>query len=264
MSCTTFSERAQAQPRALKLLGPAARPVPNLPSMVRMTEKAFQLSEATRNTPVMMVSCARRRPCYGRVRCAYNKPGSRATGGSPNRPSTITIRISFAHNRPLQPAHQASSRSGAPWRAAAPRPPSLNGSDGFPRRSDLGIIVQGRHHQRDDARAPHWSSVGRSSQRFCLPISSPRAPDQIAHFCKAQARAVPAVEEGAPDYIEQASTVFAQALTSIRKSTARMCCRWPAEYTAEAVDAGPVKFFAESAVNVDLARPRERFEARCG
>ncbi len=93
-----------------------------------------------------------------------------------------------------------------------------------------------------------------------LNVTHPLVPDQIADFCKGK-RAVLVVEEGGPDYIEQAIHAILRKRDIDTKIYGKDVLPMAGEYTAEVVTDGLLKFFAQSANDIDLCKPRERFEA---
>jgi indolepyruvate ferredoxin oxidoreductase alpha subunit len=68
------------------------------------------------------------------------------------------------------------------------------------------------------------------------------------------------VEEGAPDYIEQAVQRLLRKRDVDTKIYGKDVLPMAGEYTAEVVTEGLLKFFAQSANDIDLSKPRERFE----
>ena len=93
-----------------------------------------------------------------------------------------------------------------------------------------------------------------------LNVTHPLVPEQIADFCKGK-RAVLIVEEGGPDYIEQAVHAILRKRDIDTKIYGKDVLPMAGEYTAEVVTDGLLKFFAQSANDIDLSKPRERFEA---
>jgi indolepyruvate ferredoxin oxidoreductase alpha subunit len=97
-----------------------------------------------------------------------------------------------------------------------------------------------------------------------LNVTHPLVPDQIADFCRGK-RAVLVVEEGSPDYIEQAIHAVLRKRDVGTRVYGKDVLPMAGEYTAEAVTDGLLKFFAQCANDIDLSGPRERFErARAG
>ena len=70
-----------------------------------------------------------------------------------------------------------------------------------------------------------------------LNVTHPLVPDQIADFCKGK-RAVLIVEEGAPDYIEQAIHAILRKRDIDTKIYGKDVLPMAGEYTAEVVTEG--------------------------
>src|SRR4030081_1556660 len=194
---SVIQERTQAY--ALKSSVWLLDPRPNLPSIVRCTEKAFELSEAT-NTPVMME--LRIRACHvtGEFVAKDNKPPAisrnhrlpqRAANNyarTPPPPST------YAHEKIKVEVRQPAAERFIVEHGLNEHLPG--------ERSDLGIIVQGGITNVLMRGLDRLEVPGRVPP-LVLNVPPPLVPDQIAAFCKGK-RAVLIVGEGAPDYIEQA------------------------------------------------------------
>ena len=126
-------------------------------------------------------------------------------------------------------------------------------------RSDLGIIVQGGI-TNVLVRGLDRLEVEGKIPTLVLNVTHPLVPDQIADFCKGK-RAVLIVEEGAPDYIEQAIHALLRKRDIDTKIYGKDVLPMAGEYTAEVVTDGLLKFFARAANDIDLDGPRQRFEA---
>ena len=178
-------------------------PRPNLPSIVAATEHAFALSEAS-NTPVLL---------QVRIRCCH------VTGSfvaKDNRPPATTVKDALEHPRRelgrivLPPAsylhEQEKVSKRLPAALAYLRAHGLNetfgGGDGA-----VGIVCQGGM----------YNGVVRALQRLgladdygegrvdihCLNVTYPLDPEGLVAFCDGR-EAVLVVEEGQPDFLEQA------------------------------------------------------------
>ncbi len=182
-------------------------PRPNLPSIVNMVEKGFELSEAS-NTPVMLE--LRIRACH--VRGAFEARNNRAPQFSRKHtlenPDFDFGRICLPPSTYAQEKHKIEVR----WPAAVKfiRENKLNEVfDG--RRSDdsaeLGIVTQGGM----------YNVVVRALQQlgladvfgeakipiYVLNVTYPLIPEEVTAFCAGK-RAVLMVEEGQPAYLEDA------------------------------------------------------------
>ena len=217
---------------------------------MRCTEKAFELSEAT-NTPVMME--LRIRACHvtGEFVAKDNKPPTISRNHRLANPAAHNYdRIShppstYAHEKIKVEVRQP----------AAERFIVEHGLNEFlpGERSDLGIIVQGGI-TNVLVRGLDRLEVEGKIPTLVLNVTHPLVPDQIADFCKGK-RAVLVVEEGAPDYIEQAIHVLLRKRDIDTKIYGKDVLPMAGEYTAEVVTEGLLKFFAQSANDIDLSRP---------
>ena len=229
-----IQERAHAY--ALKSSLWLMDPRPNLPSIVRCTEKAFELSEAT-NTPVMME--LRIRACHvtGEFLAKDNKPppvsrNQRLANPAPHNYDRISHPPStYAHEKIKVEVRQP----------AAQRFIVEHGLNEFlaGERSDLGIIVQGGI-TNVLLRGLDRLEVEGQVPTLVLNVTHPLVPDQIADFCKGK-RAVLIVEEGGPDYIEQAVHAILRKRDIDTKIYGKDVLPMAGEYTAEVVTDGPAE-----------------------
>ncbi len=246
---SVIQERTQAY--ALKSSVWLMDPRPSLPTIVRCTEKAFELSEAT-NTPVMME--LRIRACHvtGEFVAKDNVPPAISRNRRLAEPAAHNYdRIShppstYAHEKIKVEVRQP----------AAERFIVENGLNEFlpGERSDLGIIVQGGI-TNVLVRGLDRLEVEGKIPTLVLNVTHPLVPDQIADFCKGK-RAVLVVEEGAPDYIEQAIHVLLRKRDIDTKVYGKDVLPMAGEYTAEVVTEGLLKFFAQSANDIDSRASR--------
>ena len=251
---SVIQERTQAY--ALKSSVWLMDPRPSLPTIVRCTEKAFELSEAT-NTPVMME--LRIRACHvtGEFVARDNKAPAISRNRRLSNPAAHNYdRISHPPSTYVHEKVKVEVRQ-----PAAERFIVEHGLNEFVpgERSDLGIIVQGGI-TNVLMRGLDRLEVEGKVPTLVLNVTHPLAPDQIADFCKGK-RAVLVVEEGAPDYIEQAIHVLLRKRDMDTKVYGKDVLPMAGEYTAEVVTDGLLKFFARAANDIDVSGPRERFEA---
>ena len=178
-------------------------PRPNLPSIVEMVGKAFELSEAS-NTPVMLELRIRACHVLGRFTARDNK-----------RPA-FTLRDALEHpeRRPdriaLPPAvfvhEQEKVRSRWPAAVQFIRENGLNEFFGGA-TGEVGVIVQGGLYNtlmRALNRLGLADIYGETDiPIYVLNVTYPLIDTEVIGFC-ADKRAVLVVEEGQPDYIEQA------------------------------------------------------------
>lgn len=178
-------------------------PRPDLPTIVRMTEEAFVLSEAS-NTPVFME--LRIRACH--VRGSFIASDNRAPVISTRTP--IGRAADFDYGRLAHPPvtfehEKLKGEVRLPAACATIVERGLNDIiDG--EHAGLGIVVQGGL----------WNNLLRALQLagladefgasripvLCLNVVHPLVPEQVAGFCSDR-DAVLVVEEGQPEYIEK-------------------------------------------------------------
>lgn len=178
-------------------------PRPNLPTIVRMVEKGFELSEAS-NTPVMMEL---------RIRACHVQGSFIA---SDNIAPAISSRLlqqeaaGFSYDRLSHPPstfkhekHKYEVRMPAARRFIEDA--GLNEHfDGL--HADVGLIVQGGLYNTT-LRALQQAGLANGTGESDIPllvlnVVYPLVPSQIAAFCAGK-RAVLVVEEGQPEFIEQ-------------------------------------------------------------
>ncbi|MBN9527636.1 MAG: indolepyruvate ferredoxin oxidoreductase subunit alpha [Alphaproteobacteria bacterium] len=179
-------------------------PRPELPTIVRMVEQGFELSEAS-STPVILELRIRACHVYGSF---ATKDNVRATWSARDRlaePATFDYgRLAHPPVTFHQEADKVDRRLPAARRFIVER--GLNERFG-PATGRVGIIVQGGLFNVLNGRL---ALAGLSDDRgdlalptLVLNVTHPLAPEQITAFC-AGLDAVLIVEEGAPDYLEQA------------------------------------------------------------
>jgi indolepyruvate ferredoxin oxidoreductase alpha subunit len=178
-------------------------PRPELPTIVRMVERGFELSEAS-NTPVIME--LRIRACH--VRGSFAASANRAPAISRREP--LENPATFVYERLAHPpATFRQEKLKFDVRMPAARKfivdQGLNEVFDGPER-DIGIIVQGGIHN-NLIRALEQAGLADAFGTARIPILAlnvvyPLVPDEIREFCAGK-RAVLVVEEGSPEFIEQ-------------------------------------------------------------
>ncbi|MGE0060797.1 MAG: thiamine pyrophosphate-dependent enzyme [Xanthobacteraceae bacterium] len=220
-------------------------PRPNLPSIVKAVEDGFELSEAS-NTPVMLE--VRIRACHltGAFTAKDNKPPAFTLRQALENPVRDVSRIV------LPPASYQQEREKIARRLPAAidfiKSRKLNEVfDGD--ASEVGIIVQGGM----------YNGVMRALQRlgladlwgtsrvplYVMNVTYPLIDDEIVEF-SAGKKAVLVVEEGQPDYIEQAIGSILRKRDVNAKLSGKDVLPMAGEYTAEVMLAG-VRGFLQSA-----------------
>lgn len=178
-------------------------PRPNLPSIVRMVEKGFELSEAS-NTPVMLE--LRIRACHvtGSFETKDNVPPEFSRHNPILKPSFDVTRIPLPPHNYTQEKHKIEVR--LPEALKFIRREKLNeflGGD----LAQVGIVLQGgmynttiRALQQFGLADPYGES---RIPLYVLNVTYPLVHEEITRFCSGK-RAVLVVEEGQPAHIEEA------------------------------------------------------------
>ena len=173
------------------------------PRIVELVEKAFELSEAS-NAPVMMEFRIRACHVTGRFATRDNRKPRYSMNDPIPEPDFDLERIALPPATYLQERKKVDERF--PAAVEFIRENRLNevfGGD----RDDVGIICQGGL----------YNSVIRALQQlgladpfggaripiYCMNVTYPMVPDEIVAFCAGK-RSVAIVEEGFPEYLEQA------------------------------------------------------------
>lgn len=223
-------------------------PRPNLPTIVRMVEKGFDLSEAS-NTPVMLELRIRACHLYGEFTAKDNVPPAWSARnrlpepyafdyGRLSHPPATFVQERDKVNRRLPAAHDFILREGLN---------EIFGGD----IADVAIICQGGLFNTVLGRLRALGladAFGRSRiPILCLNVTYPLVPSQIVEFCAGR-RSVLIVEEGFPDYIEQA------VLTELHRAGHRVDVHGKdllpktGELNAEALHPGLLRFMQDAGV----------------
>ncbi|MGE0876707.1 MAG: thiamine pyrophosphate-dependent enzyme [Burkholderiales bacterium] len=217
-------------------------PRPNLPKIVEMVEKGFELSEAS-STPVMLE--LRIRACH--VRGSFVTKKNLAPAISKNRPISIP---SFDYGRLCMPPStyaQEKHKVEVRWPAAVKfiREHRLN--EVFTgARSEVGIICQGGMY---NATLRALQTIGLADlfgtsqvPIYCLNVTYPLVPEEIVDFCSGK-KSILIVEEGQPAYLEDAVLALLQR-NEIQgvKVHGKDLLALAGEYTGEVMLAGVARF----------------------
>ncbi len=178
-------------------------PRPNLPSIVRMVEQGFELSEATR-TPVMLELRIRACHVHGRFTARDNRRPAFTLKEAIEQPRRDVDRIVLPPASFLHEHEKIAQR----WPAAQRfiREHGLN-EQFSPRAQDLGIVLQGGMYNtvvRALQLLGLCDAYGESQvPLYVLNVTYPLVDDELIGFCEGK-RAVLLVEEGQPNFLEQA------------------------------------------------------------
>src|SRR5512142_1344262 len=182
-------------------------PRPDLPSIVRMVEKGFELSEAS-HAPVMLE--LRIRACHATGEFAAKNNRTGVVSGLDKLPGPPRFEYGrLAHPPVIFSQERLKVEERLPAARAFIRAQRLNETiDGD--LNDIGIIVMGgltNSVLRALERMGLADVFGTSRvPMLVLNVVYPLVPEEITGFCAGK-RAVLVVEEGFPDYIEQAVNV---------------------------------------------------------
>ena len=239
-------------------------PRPNLPTIVRMVEKAFELSEAS-NSPVVME--LRIRACH--LRGSFIARDNRAPAVSTRRrldgpPAFDYARLSHPPETFRQEKLKADVRLPAARRFVHEH--RLNevfeGTE-----SGVGLICQGGLYN-NLMRALQMLGLADNFGNSRLPILAlnavyPLVPEEITGFCAGK-RAVLLLEEGMPEFIEQdIATTLRRADVQTRLHGKDMLLL-AGEYTSEVIVRGLARFLGEHAAHLDTSSGARWLEAVAG
>ena len=220
-------------------------PRPNLPSIVKAVEDGFELSEVS-NTPVMLLVRIRCCHVHGHFIAKDNKRPAMTVADALDAPRRDTGRIVLPPASFLHEKEKIQKR----WPAAIDFIKSRTRSTSSSARQTgtVGIVCQGGM----------YNGVIRALQRmgladiygetdvplYVLNAVYPLVDEEFLAFCEGK-DAVLVVEEGQPNYIEQAFASMLHKAKQDTSSSARNICRWPANtpgrscWTASAISCAP-------------------------
>jgi len=249
-------------------------PRPNLPTIVRMVEKAFDLSEAS-NTPVMMELRIRACHVQGSFVASDNiAPAISSRQMQQEAASFSYDRLSHPPSTFMHEKHKYEVRMPAARRFIEEA--GLNERfDG--RHGEVGLIVQGGLYNTT-MRALQQAGLANGSGESDIPmlvlnVVYPLVPEQIAAFCAGK-RAVLVIEEGQPEFIEQDIATQLRRADLQTRLHGKDLLPMGGEYTAEILLKGITAFASEHLPTLDtsaaarftteLAEVRERALAELG
>ena len=218
-------------------------PRPDIPTLVRAVEKGFELSEDS-NAPVILEMRIRACHMFGSFSTKDNVPARYSANNRLAPARFLYERLSHPPATFRQEVDKVARRLPAAQKFILDN--NLNEVMG-PADGDLGIIVQGGLFNVLNgrlARAGLSDADGNLGvPTLVLNVTHPLVPEEIVGFCTGK-RAVLVVEEGAPDFLEQA---IGQILRKADLQT-RLCGKdvlpMAGEYTPLVVGKGLAAFFA--------------------
>ena len=228
-------------------------PRPTLPAIVRAVEQGFALSEAS-STPVMLELRIRACHVHGRFVCKDNLPPPISRRAALAAPDFDYGRICLPPATYAQEKHKIEHRIPAAVRFV--RENGIN--ETIPgEREDLGVIVQGGLANtvlRALASLGLADPFGASRVPiYVMNAAWPVVDDEIAAFCAGKARVL-VVEEGHPDYLEQAAHVALRRADLQTAVHGKDVLPMAGEYTAEVVLRGVAAFIGGAAARDRVAR----------
>jgi indolepyruvate ferredoxin oxidoreductase alpha subunit len=186
-------------------------PRPNLPSIVNAVKKGFELSEAT-NTPVMLEVRIRACHVHGRFATTDNVRPSYTLRDAMENPRRATDRIVLPPASYLHEKEKIEKR----WPAAVKFIEDNKLNEFFDGDlTDIGIVMQGGMYNttlRALELAGLADALGRSRvPLYVMNVTYPLVDRELIRFAQGK-RAILIVEEGQPEFIEQAvNTIFRRA-----------------------------------------------------
>ncbi|HKC43145.1 MAG TPA: indolepyruvate ferredoxin oxidoreductase subunit alpha [Burkholderiales bacterium] len=222
-------------------------PRPTLPSIVRMVEQGYELSEAS-NTPVIME--LRIRACH--VRGSFAARTNRAPAIS--RRQLLESPAEFVYERLSHPPatfRQEKLKFDVRLPAAREFIVERGLNEVFEgAERDVGIIVQGGLHN-NLVRALEQAGLADAFGEARIPILAlnvvyPLVPEEIRRFCAGK-RAVLVVEEGSPEFIEQEIATCLRRGDLQTRLYGKDVLPMAGEYTSETILRGLQRFFAAEA-----------------
>jgi len=233
-------------------------PRPNLESIVRAVECGFELSEAS-NTPVMLEMRIRSCHLHGSFVTKDNRPPAFTLKQALDHPVRDTNRIvlppaSFIHEK-----EKIEHR----WPAAVEyiRRQGLNEQFG-PVSADCGIILQGGLYNgviRALQTLGLADAYGETEiPLYVLNVTYPLVDEELLAFCRGK-KSVLVVEEGQPDFLEQAITTALQRGGCTSKVAGKGTLPVYGEYTTAVMIEGFRKYLGEwapgRALDVSVSKP---------
>lgn len=231
-------------------------PRPNLPMMVDMVEKAFQLSEASR-TPVMMEMRVRSCHMTGSFVAKDNRRPPMTVGQAAANPKRDISRIVLPPANFVHEIEKIEQR----WPAALKFIAEQQLNEWFgPDQDEIGIIVQGglfnglnRALELLGLSDPYGAT---EIPVYCLNVTYPLLPEEVRSFCAGK-KAVLILEEGQPEFIEhELNTLVRQADLQTRIVGKEVMPR-AGEYSAKVLVDGVAAFLRAHAPARAPALPAE-------
>jgi indolepyruvate ferredoxin oxidoreductase alpha subunit len=239
---------------AMKSLMWLLDPRPSLPTIVRMVEQGFALSEAS-STPVMMELRIRACHVQGSFPARQNLSPAVSIKQKLQGPPDEFIYDRLAH--PPATFRQEKLKSEVRLPAARSFILEKNLNERFEgEESQVGIIVQGGLYN-GLIRALRQSGLADDFGRSRIPIYVlnvvyPLVPDEVVSFSREKS-ALLVLEEGQPEFIEQEIATILRRADLQTKLHGKDCLHMAGEYNTEAMVRGLSQFLSKHAVHLDLS-----------
>jgi indolepyruvate ferredoxin oxidoreductase alpha subunit len=216
-------------------------PRPNLTSIVAMVQRGFELSEAS-NTPVMLELRIRACHVYGTFVAKDNVSPKFGLAEAMENPTRDYSRVVLPPSNFVHEIEKIDRR----WPAAVDyiRRHRLNEFLGAA-RGDVGVIVQGGLYNTLN-RAMEIAGISDAFGEaeipvYCLNVAYPLIDDEVRGFCLDK-KAVLLVEEGQPEYIEQAVNSILRNADIQARVVGKSVLPRAGEYTSAVLFDGLLKF----------------------
>jgi len=245
-------ERSHAY--AVKSLMWLLDPRPNLPKIVEMTEKGFELSEAS-NTPVMMELRIRACHVQGSFTTKANKAPAVSTRLKLDGPPKEFIYDRLAHPPATFRQEKLKSEVRLPAARKFIAEHRLNELFDGPEKA-LGIVVQGGLYN-NLILALKTLGLADAFGATRIPILAlnvvyPLVPEEIVQFAAGK-NALLVLEEGQPEFIEQEMATYLFRAGASAKLHGKDCMHMAGDYNVEALVRGLAKFLAQHAPHLDAS-----------
>ena len=218
-------------------------PRPNLPTMVRMVEAGFELSEAS-HTPVMLEVRIRACHVHGQFVCKDNQKPKYTLREALEHPIRDVNRIVLPPASFLHEKDKFERRMPAAIEFVKSR--KLNEVFG-PANGEIGLVALGGIYN-NAMRALQYLGLadgyGKSSAPlYVLNVAYPLIEDELIDFCRGK-KAVLVIEEGAPDYIERDLNTILRRRDIQTRVSGKDVLPMGGEYTAPVLTKGIREFLA--------------------
>jgi len=230
-------------------------PRPNLPSIVKAVEDGFELSEAS-NTPVMLLVRIRCCHVHGTFTAKDNKRPQLTVADALSAPRRDTGRIVLPPASFLHEQEKVKKR----WPAAVDFIRSRRINEFFgPGNASVGIVCQGGMYNavmRGLERIGLADNYGETEVPiYVLNAAYPLIDDEFLGFCEGK-DAVLVVEEGQPNYIEQAFAAMLHKASVGTRVVGKEYLPMAGEYTGQVMLDGLSAFLRADAAHMLPAQVR--------